>query len=184
MPDVGRKIIRSEPLVRAVRRAATVITTIAVCVAATSLSGCGLFTRNSPTVEGPRIERHAPAVVVLESGAAPRRPLRFALERGTVSEVELRVDLHVTQHPADTTTATGPPTTGTAAGLDPGRAQVIDPPATYQRVRFTVTGVDADGHDVEFELLDAGIDPPGTVLTDVQIVEVAAADQRLFGLRG
>ena len=153
---------------------------VLVAAIGVSMGGCGLFTRNSPTVRGPRVEPRTPAVIVLEHGAGPRRPLRFDLPVGTETEVELRVDLHLTQHGDDPTGTTRPSDRDQPAG----RAVVIDPPATYQQVRFTVTGADSSGHDVEFEVVDAGVELEGTILTDVQAVELTAEVQQLVGVRG
>lgn len=155
-------------------------TALAVALTATVLagatSGCGLFTRSSPTVAAPPVRPGGPTVVLLDPGSQPRRLLRFAPTVGTVSELDLRIDLHLTEHPE--------PTPGGTAPADAGPAQVIDPPAIHHRIRFTVTGADDDGHDMAFEVVDGGIEPDGTILTDVQIVELTAAIQQVVGLRG
>lgn len=143
---------------------------LALAVATWSLAGCGVFTRANPTVRGPRHAVAEPSVAVLDRGAEPRRPLRFALPVGSVADVEVRADLHITQRPtgssSDTTTV------------------VVDPPATFQRVRYTVTGSDANGHDVHFEVIDAGVDPTNTTLIDDQIATLTAQLRRLVGLAG
>jgi hypothetical protein len=91
-----------------------------------------------------------------------------------VTELELGIDLHLTQRPDGTVGGTAPA----------GPAQVVDPPATHHRVRFTVTAADDKGYDVAFEVTDAGVDPDGTILTDTQIVELTAAVQQVVGLSG
>lgn len=139
-------------------------------------TGCGLFTRSSPTVAAPPVERTGPTVVLVDPGSPPRRVLRFMPTVGTVTELDLRVDLHLTEHPE--------PAPGASVPTGAGPAQVVDPPAIHHRIRFTVTGVDDDGHDVVFEVVDGGVDPDGTILTDVQIVELTAAIQQVVGLRG
>jgi hypothetical protein len=149
-------------------------TALAAAVLAVTVGGCGLFTRSSPTVAGPRPTRPSPTVVLLEAGSGPRRILRFTPRVGAVTELELGIDLHLTQRPD-----------GTVGGAAPaGPAQVVDPPATHHRVRLTVTAADDLGYDVAFEVTDAGVEPDGTILTDTQIVELTAAVQQVVGLSG
>ena len=156
-------------------RTALALALTSVVVAGTT-SGCGLFTRSSPTVAAPPVRRTGPTVVLLDAGAQPRHPLRFPPAVGTVSDLDLRIDLHLTEHPE--------PVTGGTPPEGAGPARVVDPPAIHHRIRFTVTAADDDGHDVAFEVVDGRVDPDGTILTDVQIVELTAAIQQVVGLRG
>jgi hypothetical protein len=130
------------------------------------LSGCGLFGQADPTVDRALV-RDGATLSLLDPGSAPRRPVTFTLTEGDSVDLEFRVDLHLTQRTSDTEAP-----------------QVLDPPVTRQTVRLTVGRADPDGADVSFEVVDAGIDPADTSLTDVQIMELTAAVQAVVGLRG
>lgn len=139
---------------------------LAVLSAAVYLSGCGLFAKADPTVERDT-PRDAPAAALLDAGAEPRRQLTFDLSTGTTVDLDLTLDLDITQRTADAEIAV-----------------VVDPPTTIQTVRLTVGPTDADGATVTFEIIDARLDPVGTTLTDAQIMELTAAVQRVIGLGG
>lgn len=130
------------------------------------VAGCGLFGQADPTVEDRRPPT-ATALSLLDAGAEPRRPVTFSLEPGSSVDLEFAVDLHLTQRTSDAETT-----------------QVLDPPTTTQTVRLSVDGTDAEGSDVSFEVVAAGIDPTDTALTDVQILELTAAVQAVVGLSG
>lgn len=141
---------------------------VAALVLATSLAGCGLFGQDDPTVG--RNVTAAPeraTVTLLDAGSEPRRPVVLALEPGSTVDLVFAVDLHLTQRSSDVE-----------------GAQVLDPPTTTQTVRFTVERVDDTAAVVAFEVLDAGIDPTDTLLTDAQILELTAAVQPVIGLTG
>lgn len=130
-------------------------------------SGCGLFRGSDPTVERTRQTPEGPTLLLIDAGAEPRRPIRFELTEGTSVDLRHRVDLHLTQRTSDSESP-----------------QVLDPPVTHHTVRLTVDAVAPEGSDVSFEIIDAGIDPSDTVLTDAQIVELTSAVQAVVGLRG
>ena len=140
---------------------------VALVVAVLLLPSCGLFEKNDPTVarEGAAVE--TPVATLLDPGDEPRRPLRFALATGASVDLDFTFDVDLTQR---TTDAEEP--------------VLLDPPTTTQTVRLTVGSTDDDGAVVSFEVIDAGLDPNGTTLTDAQTMELTAAVQRLVGLRG
>ena len=131
------------------------------------LGGCGLFGRDNPTVGAAKDPVSKPTIVVIDPGSSPRRPLRLALERGTTIELDLSFDLYVSQR-----------------SVDPPSDQDIDPPPTIQSIRITVIDVDETGAVLGFEVTDVRIDPDGTALTDVQILQLTASLQELIGLEG
>lgn len=131
------------------------------------LSGCGLFGREDPTVVPDRPAERGARLVLLDAGAEPLRPVAFDLTRGTSVDLELRLDMHLTQRTSDAESS-----------------QTFDPPVTRQTVRLVVDDADDDGAQVSFEVIDAGIDPADTLLTDVQILQLTAAVQVVVGLSG
>lgn len=131
------------------------------------LVGCGLLSGADPTVARSDRSPSSAVVTLVAHGAEPRRPLRYEFTAGDTADLVTTVDLHVSQ--------TTP---------HRGSAQVLDPPATTQVVRVTVRGTDARGAELAFEVVDAGIDPTDTPLTDVQVVDLTAAVQAVVGVRG
>lgn len=131
-----------------------------------ALSACGLLGREDPRVE-PERPATATRLTLIDPGAEPRRPVSFRLTPNTSVDLELRLDLHLTQRTSDTEAS-----------------QTLDPPVTRQTVRLTVDRTDQDGSQVSFQVIDAGIDPAGTLLTDVQILQLTAAVQSVVGLTG
>src|SRR5690606_8419408 len=91
----------------------------------------------------------------------------FTFVPGSTVDLEFSMDIHLTQRRSDTESP-----------------QVLGPPITRQTIRLSVDDVDEAGATVSFEVLDAGIDPTDTLLTDAQILQLTAALQSAIGLRG
>lgn len=134
------------------------------------LAGCGLFGQEDPTVAtrpGPAATATGATTVMLERGAAPRRPLRLRLRAGETTTVSLTVDLRLTQRlPGNQT------------------EQVVDPPAVTETIRFRVDRVAGRVAHLSFEFTGATVDRTGTRLTDAEFVELTAAVQRIIGIGG
>ena len=131
-----------------------------------SLGGCGLFTKADPTVERSTPPEQA-GVTLLDAGAEPHRALRYAYAAGDTVDLDVAIDLHVTQ---------------TVPGQD--GSQVADPPATIQTMRVTVLSADSDSATIAFEVIDVRLDPDGTQLTDPEIEKLTIAIRQAIGLGG